>query len=66
MIKIFLGIIINQAIRRGSFHSVNDLEATISDYIASYNTRVPSSIWTKPAEYPIGKINRKPIINSRR
>jgi transposase len=39
MVEIFFGIITKQAIRRGSFHSVDDLEATISTYIASYNER---------------------------
>jgi hypothetical protein len=35
MVEIFFGIITKQAIRRGSFHSVDDLEVTISAYIAS-------------------------------
>lgn len=65
MVEIFFGIITKQAIRRGSFHSVNDLETTISAYIASYNTRATPFIWTKTAEYLIGKINRKRIINTR-
>lgn len=65
MVEIFFGIITKQAIRRGSFHSVDDLEATISTYIASYNERATPFIWTKTAEYLIGKINRKRIINTR-
>jgi len=46
---------------RGSFHSVEDLEATISAYIDSYNERAKPFIWTKTAEYLIGKINGKRI-----
>jgi len=65
MVEIFFGIITKQAIRRGSFHSVDALEATISAYIASYNERATPFIWTKTAEYLIGKINRKRIINTR-
>ena len=65
MVEIFFGIITKQAIRRGSFHSVDDLEATIRAYIDSYNTRATPFIWTKTAEYLIGKINRKRIINTR-
>ena len=65
MVEIFFGIITKQAIRRGSFHSVDALEATISTYIASYNERATPFIWTKTAEYLIGKINRKRIINTR-
>ena len=64
MVEIFFGIITKQAIRRGSFHSLDGLEATISAYIASYNTRATPFIWTKAAEYLIGKINRKRIINT--
>jgi transposase len=65
MVEIFFGIITKQAIRRGSFHSVDDLEATIRAYIDSYNERATPFIWTKTAEYLIGKINRKRIINTR-
>lgn len=65
MVEIFFGIITKQAIRRGSFHSVDDLEATISAFIAGYNERAIPFIWTKSAEYLIGKINRKRIINTR-
>jgi len=64
MVEIFFGIITKQAIRRGSFHSVDDLEATISTYIASYNERATPFTWTKTAEYLIGKINRKRITNT--
>jgi len=64
MVEIFFGIITKQAIRRGSFHSVDDLEATISTYIASYNERATPFIWTKTGEHLIGKINRKRIINT--
>ena len=65
MVEIFFGIITKQAIRRGSFHSVDELEATISAYIASYNTRAKPFIWTKTAEHLIGTIKRKQTINTR-
>lgn len=65
MVEIFFGIITKQAIRRGSFHSVDDLEATIRTYIDSYNTRATPFIWTKTAEHLIGKIKRKQSINTR-
>ena len=55
MVEIFLGIITKQAIRRGSFHSIDDLEATIRAYIDSYNTRATPFIWTKTAEHLIGE-----------
>lgn len=65
MVEIFFGIITKQAIRRGSFHSVDDLEATIRAYIDSYNTRATPFIWTKTAEHLIGKIKRKQTFNTR-
>lgn len=55
LVKIFFGIIAKQAVRCGSFHSVDDLEATIRTYIDSYNTRATPFIWTKTAEHLIGK-----------
>jgi hypothetical protein len=39
VVAIFFGIITRQAIRRGSSHRVDDLETTISAYIAHYNER---------------------------
>ena len=35
--------------RRGSFHNVDDLEATIRAYIDGYNERASPFIWTKTA-----------------
>jgi hypothetical protein len=55
MVEIFFGIITKQAIRRGSFHSVDDLVATISAYKANYNTRAIPFVWTKTAEYLLEK-----------
>jgi hypothetical protein len=49
LVEIFFGIMTKQAIRRGSFHSVDDLEAMISFHIASCNTRAALFIWTTAA-----------------
>ena len=65
MVEIFFGIITKQAIRRGSFQSVDDLEATIRTYIDSYNQRATPFVWTKTAEHLLGKIKRKGIIDTR-
>ncbi len=65
MVEVFVGIITKQAIRRGSFHSVDDLEAMIRTYIASYNERPTPFIWTNTAEHLIGEINRKRTIDTR-
>jgi hypothetical protein len=37
MVEIFFGIITGQAIRRGTFTSVGDLEDAIRDFIEAYN-----------------------------
>lgn len=59
MVEIFFGIIIRQAIRRGTFTSVDDLEETIRDFIDAYNHRAKPFSWTKNADDLITKINRK-------
>jgi len=48
--------------RRGSFHSVQDLEDTIRAYITKYNTRAKPFRWIKTADYLLGKIKGKQII----
>ena len=50
----------------GSFHRVDDLEATFRAYIDSDNTRATPFIRTKTAEHLIGKIKGKGTINTRR
>lgn len=45
MVEIFFGILTRQAIRRGSFHSVQDLEDTIDAYIANHNERAKPFRW---------------------
>jgi transposase len=65
MVEIFFGIITKQAIRRGSFHSVDELEATIRTFIHSYNQRAEPFKWVKTADHLLGKIKRKETINTR-
>ncbi len=48
MVEIFFGLVTRQAIRRGSFHSVQDLEDTTETYIAGYNDRAKPFRWVKP------------------
>ncbi|HEY6574785.1 MAG TPA: IS630 family transposase [Mycobacterium sp.] len=50
MVEIFFGIITRQAIRRGTFHSVADLEAAIAAYIDGWNERAHPFSWTKSAD----------------
>jgi len=59
MVEIFFGIITRQAIRRGSFISVDDLEDAIRRFIDTYNHRATPFTWTKTPDQLITKIKRK-------
>ncbi|MDR3655985.1 MAG: IS630 family transposase [Mycobacterium sp.] len=65
MVEIFFGIITRQAIRRGTFTDVADLQAAIRAYIDSYNDRAAPFTWTKTADELLGKIKRKSINNTK-
>jgi transposase len=65
LVEIFFGIITRQAIRRGTFTDVTDLETAIRTYIDSYNERAKPFTWTKTADELLGKIKRKSINNTR-
>jgi len=65
MVEIFFGIITRQAIRRGTFTSVADLEDAIRDFIDAYNDRAKPFTWTKTADTILTKISRKPTSNTR-
>lgn len=65
MVEIFFGIITRQAIRRGSFLSVDDLEDAIRRFIDAYNDRATPFTWTKNADDLLAKINRKHTSDTR-
>src|SRR5206468_2389974 len=50
LVEIFFGIITKQAIRRGTFDSVRDLETAIRTYIDAWNKRCHPFTWTKDAD----------------
>ena len=50
MVEIFFGIITRQAIRRGTFNSVDDLIESITAFINGWNDRCHPFVWTKPAD----------------
>jgi transposase len=65
MVEIFFGIITRQAIRRGTFTDVTDLQTAIRTYIDGYNERAKPFAWTKTTDQLIDKIKRKSINNTR-
>ena len=50
LVEVFFSIITRQAIRRGSYRSVDDLTEAIRTYIDGWNTRCRPFVWTKPAD----------------
>ena len=48
--EVFFGIITRQAIRRGSFTSVQDLITAIETFIDGWNDRCHPFTWTKTAD----------------
>jgi transposase-like protein/transposase len=60
LVEVFFGIITRQAIRRGSFDSVKELNAAIRAFIDAYNTRCKPFVWTKTAEDILPRATRKP------
>ena len=60
-----LRIITRQAIPRGAFTDVTDLQTAIRTYIDSYNERAKPFAWTKTADQLVAKIKRKSINNTK-
>jgi DDE superfamily endonuclease len=50
MLEIFFGIIIGQAIRRGTHRSVRELIDAIGRFIDGWNDRCEPFVWTKTAD----------------
>jgi hypothetical protein len=55
-IEPWFGIITKQAIRRGTFTSVNALIAGIRDYVEYWNTDAQPFTWTATAEEILAKV----------
>jgi transposase len=59
LVEVWFGIIERQAVRRGSFRSVRELNAKIRQFINGWNQRKHPFIWTKTPDEILDKINRK-------
>ena len=64
MVEIWFGIIERQAIHRGTFTSVPDLNAKIRAFITGWNNRSHPFVWTKTAEQILAKANRQKTSNA--
>ena len=65
LVEVWFSIIERQAIRRGSYTSVKDLNAKIRAFIDGWNTRSHPFVWTKTAETILTKANRPTTLNTR-
>ncbi|MFJ2618959.1 IS630 family transposase [Glutamicibacter sp. NPDC087344] len=57
LVEVWFGIIDRQAIKRGTFTSVKDLNAKIRAFISGWNQRKHPFVWTKTAEQVLAKAN---------
>ena len=64
MIEVWFGIIERQAIRRGTFNSVRDLNTKIRAFIDGWNDRCHPFVWTKTADQILRKANRQTTSNT--
>jgi transposase len=65
LVEVFFSIITRQAIRRGSFDSVNELIAAIRTFIDGYNDRCQPFIWTKAPDEILARATRQPTSDAR-
>ena len=65
LVEVWFSLIERQAIHRGSYGSVKELNAKIRTYIDGWNDRCHPFVWTKTAEEILKKANRKNTSNAR-
>jgi len=58
LVERFFALITADAIRRGVFTSVAELEATIADYLTNHNAKPTPFVWTKSADVILAKVSR--------
>jgi hypothetical protein len=58
LVEVWFGIIERQAIHRGTFGSVKDLNAKIRAFIDGWNDRCHPFVWTKTADEILKKAQR--------
>ena len=65
LVEVFFGIITRQAIRRGSFDSVSQLNTAIRAFIAGYNDRCKPFVWTKTPDDILARATRQTTSDAR-
>jgi len=64
LVEVWFGIIERQAIHRGTFTSVQDLNAKIRAFVNGWNDRCHPFVWTKTADEILKKANRQTTSNT--
>ncbi len=64
LVEVWFSLIERQAIHRGSYRSVKELNAKIRTYIDGWNDRCHPFVWTKTADEILNKANRKNTSNA--
>ena len=64
LVEVWFSLIERQAIHRGTFRSVKDLNAKIRAYIDGWNDRCHPFVWTKTADQILKKANRQQTSNA--
>ena len=64
LVEVWFGIIERQAIHRGTFDSVKDLNAKIRAFVDGWNDRCHPFVWTKTADEILKKANRQTTSNT--
>ena len=65
LVEVWFGIVERQAIRRGVFKSVKDLNAKVRAFIDGWNDRSHPFVWTKTAQQVLAKAKPKETSNAR-
>jgi transposase len=65
LVEVFFSIVERQAVRRGVFKSVKDLNTKLRAFIDGWNERSHPFVWTKTAEQILAKANRPTTSNPR-
>ena len=64
LVEVWFSIIERQAIHRGTYGSVKDLNAKIRQFIDGWNDRAHPFVWTKTADQILKKANRQTTSNA--
>jgi hypothetical protein len=59
LVEVWFGIIERQAVHRGTFTSVGDLNANIRAFVNGWNDRCDPFVWTRTADEILKKAHRQ-------